>query len=134
METLCQSNLLTTNPLGNALELWQESQQEMPEGHEAEAQEEAEGAPEVGHQGVQAVDSCLSRHLFTELSKMWIDMCVKKVPLSGHLSLSDSLIQLFLLNCDEEEQTCLRRSNQTSTEEPMDQTEKMKLLLILVVR
>ena len=75
----------------------------MPEGHEAEAQEEAEGAPKVGHQGVQAVDSCLSRHLFTELSKMWINMCVKKVPLSGQLSLSDSLIQLFLLNCDEEE-------------------------------
>ena len=48
------------------------------------------------------------------------------MPLSGHLFLSDSLIH--------GEQTCLRRSNQTSTEEPMDQTEKMKLLLILVVR
>ena len=78
VETLGQSNLLGTNPLGNALELWQESQQEMPQSHEAEAQEEAEGAPEVGHQGVQAVDSCLSRHLLTELSNVsWIMyMCV----------------------------------------------------------
>ena len=70
METLCQPTLLTTNPLGKALELWQESDQEMPESHEAEAKEEAEGAAKVGHQGVQAVDSCLSRHLFIELSNV----------------------------------------------------------------
>ena len=53
-----------TNPLAKGLELWQQSQQEMPESHEAEAKEEAEGASEVCHQGVQAVDSCLFSHLF----------------------------------------------------------------------
>ena len=63
----------------------------MPEGHEAEAQEEAEGAPEVGHQGVQAVDSCLSRHLFTELSNVTdlVDyVCVYKYLQNSNVKLS----------------------------------------------
>ena len=36
----------------------------MPQCHEAEAKEEAEGASKICHQGVQAVDSCLFGHLF----------------------------------------------------------------------